>query len=171
SHFFTIAAPREFYAQWLAAKLAEFRKVNSEARFQLIGGDDVDFTEANLDIAVRLAEGPGELEGVQIAPAKRVLVAAKDAPDEWIEWPGMTLPEGAEALLQVGNAGQALASALAGLGRTRLPLLLAEQALERGELVALEEAEDCRRAYWLIAPRPQWRQKKVKALVEFLSAQ
>ena len=171
SHFFTIAAPREFYAQWLAAKLAEFRKVNSEARFQLIGGDDVDFTEANLDIAVRLAEGPGELEGVQLAPAKRVLVAAKGAPDEWIEWPGMSLPEGAEALLQVGNAGQALASAIAGLGRTRLPLLLAEQALERGELIALEEAEDCRSAYWLVAPRPQWRQKKVKALVEFLSAQ
>ena len=26
-----------------------------------------------------------------------------------------------------------------------------------------------RRAYWLVAPRPQWRQKKVKALVEHLT--
>ena len=31
-------------------------------------------------------------------------------------------------------------------------------------------AEEGRRAYWLIAPRPQWRQKKVKTLVAFLSA-
>lgn len=169
SHFFTIAAPREFYAQWLAVKLAEFRTGYPEARFQLIGGDEVDFTEANLDVAVRLTEGPGDLEGIQLAPAQRVLVAAKGAPEEWIDWPGMELPEGAEALLQVGNAGQALASAMAGLGRTWLPLLLAEQALAKGELEALEEEENCRRAYWLVAPRPQWRQKKVRALAEFLS--
>ena len=50
-----------------------------------------------------------------------------------------------------------------------LPLLLAEQALAKGELEALEEAENCRRAYWLVAPRPQWRQRKVRALTEFLS--
>ena len=38
----------------------------------------------------------------------------------------------------------------------------------RGRLEAIGEPEPCRRAYWLIAPRPQWRQKKVKALVEYL---
>ena len=88
SHFYTIAAPREFYAQWLAARLAAFRKANPEVRYQLIGGDEVDFTEANLDVAVRLVEGPDELEGVQLAPAQRVVVAAEGAPDEWVAWPG-----------------------------------------------------------------------------------
>ena len=41
----------------------------------LVGGDaDIDFTEANLDLAVRWAEGPGDLEGVQIGPAERVVL-------------------------------------------------------------------------------------------------
>ena len=71
--------------------------------------------------------------------------------------------------LSVGSAGQALSSALAGLGRAWLPLPLVAEALADGRLVALNEPEDCRRAYWLVAPRPQWRQKKVKALVDFLA--
>ena len=74
-------------------------------------------------------------------------------------------------MLQVGNAGQALASALGGLGKAMLPLQLCEEALESGKLEVLEGPEEGRRAYWLIAPRPQWRQKKVRALVEFLAPQ
>ena len=169
SHFYTIAAPREFYAQWLAARLAAFRREHPEVRYQLIGGDEVDFTEANLDVAVRLVEGPGDLEGVELARAQRVTVAAPGAPDGWIGWPGCDVPEGAEVLLQVGNAGQALSSALAGLGRAVMPLPLAEEALAAGRLETLDGPHDSRRAYWLVAPRPQWRQKKVKALVEHLT--
>jgi len=41
-----------------------------------------------------------------------------------------------------------------------------EEALGDGRLVKLAEEQDCRRAYWLVAPLPQWRQKKVRALVE-----
>src|SRR5688572_12564636 len=94
---YTIAAPREFYAQWLAARLAAFRAENPEVRFQLVADDAADFTEANLDLAIRLVDGPGDLEGVQLAPAQRVVVAAPNAPDEWISWPGAPLPEGEEA--------------------------------------------------------------------------
>lgn len=175
SHSYTIAVPREFYSQWLATRLAEFRNANPEVRYQLIADEDADFTEANLDVAVRLVEGPGDLEGVQLAAASRVLVAAPDAADGWISWPGYPGPEdgskeavGGDILLQVGNAGQALSSALAGLGRAMMPLPLVEEALAAGRLVVLEGPEDSRRAYWLVAPRPQWRQKKVKALVEHL---
>src|ERR687895_162082 len=46
-----------------------------------------------------------------------------------------------------------------------LPLLLVEDALADGRLAALVGPEEGRRAYWLVAPLPQWRQKKVKALV------
>ena len=181
SSSYTIAVPREFYAQWLAPRLAAFRQANPEIRYQLVADEGADFTEANLDVAIRLAEGPDDLEGVQLAPARRVTVAAPEhapkageaagAPTRapgWISWPAFPAPEEAEVLLKVGNAAQALSSALAGLGRATMPLPLVEGALADGRLVALEGPEDTRRAYWLVAPRPQWRQKKVQALVAHL---
>jgi LysR family glycine cleavage system transcriptional activator len=64
AHVYTIAAPRDFFAAWLAPRLAAFRAANPEVRVMLVDGDATDFTEANLDLAVRLAEGPGDLEGV-----------------------------------------------------------------------------------------------------------
>jgi len=181
SSTYTIAVPREFYGQWLAPRLAEFRKINPEIRYQLIADDDADFTEANLDVAIRLVEGPDDLEGVQLAPGRKVTVAAPGAPEGWIAWPAFPPPEpdpdaaadaephSVEVLLQVGNAGQALSSALAGLGRATMPLPLVEEALGDGRLVALGEPEESRRAYWLVAPRPQWRQKKVRALIAHLT--
>ena len=171
---YTIAAPREFYAQWLAPRLAAFRKASEGGvHYHLIENENADFTEANLDVAIRLVDGPGELEGVELAPAQRVVVCAPDAAEEvantWISWPGAPLPEGAEAQIHVGNAGQALSSAMAGMGKAILPALLVEEAVERGLLEFLEGPDEGRRAYWLVAPLPQWRQKKVKALVAFLT--
>ena len=86
----------------------------------------------------------------------------------WISWPTFPAPQGVETTLQVGNAGQALSSALAGLGRATMPLSLVTEALAQGRLVALDGPEDCRFSYWLLAPRPQWRQKKVKTLLAHL---
>ena len=166
---FTIACPREFYGQWLAPRLAGFRTQNTSATFQFHADEQADFTEANLDCAIRLVEGPGELEGIQLAPAQRATVAAPGAPDAWIEWPEAPLPDGVKPILQVGNAGQALTSAIAGLGRAVLPHLLVEDALKDGRLEAIEGPSEGRRAYWLLAPRPQWRQKKMRALVEYLA--
>jgi DNA-binding transcriptional LysR family regulator len=68
SHVYTIACPRDFFAAWFSQRLAAFRAENPALRFSLVGGDgDIDFTEANLDLAVRWAEGPGELEGFRWA--------------------------------------------------------------------------------------------------------
>ncbi|MFM5918387.1 MAG: LysR family transcriptional regulator [Novosphingobium sp.] len=167
SHVYTIAAPREFFAAWLAPRLAAFRKDNPEVRFSLVSHEDADFTEANLDLAVRLAEGPGDLEGVQLGEASLVHVGEGC----WIAWPGDPAPEGEGCdtpLLNVGDAGQALAAAAAGMGRARVPALLARSWHENGRIAALGDAEDSRHGYWLVAPTPQWRQKKVKALVAFL---
>ena len=157
SHVYTIAAPRDIFAAWLAPRLAAFRAANPDVRFALVDGDQTDFTEANLDLALRWAEGPGDLEGVAIGPAARVTVGEGD----WISWPGDPQDD---APLAVADAGQALAAALAGLGRARVPALLAEGRVDGGTF------EDCRWSYWLVAPSPQWRQKKVKALVAFLTA-
>ena len=169
SSSYAIAAPREFYSQWLAPRLAAFCAANPEARFQLVAEEDADFTEANLDLAFRLVDGPGELEGVQLAPGEKQVVCAPGGADGWIAWPGFDLPDGAQVLHQVANAGQALSSALAGLGRVTLPSPLVSAHLADGTLEAVGEIEECRRAYWLVAPRPQWRQKKVRALVAHLS--
>ncbi len=170
SHIFTFAAPRDFFGAWFARRIGDFRDAHPDTRFHMAGGANADFTEANLDFAVRLAEGPGDLEGVPLRPARQVVVAAPRAQDSWIAWPGGPAPDGVDATMQVGASGQALAAVESGLGRTILPLQLVEDALDSGDLVALGPVEESRYGYWLVAPRPQWRQKKVKALVEFLQA-
>lgn len=167
---YTIAVPREFYAEWLAPRLARFQAGTPGVQYIFAPDEHADFTEANLDLAIRLADGPGDLMGVQLAPAMRVTVAAPQHRDAWIDWPGMTMPEGLGACIRAGSPGQALASALAGMGRTTLPFALAEGAIARGQLEALGEPEPATRAYWLLAPAPQWRSKKVRALVAFLSS-
>ena len=167
SHVYTIASPRDFFAVWLAPRLATFRAANPQVRYALVDGEMSDFTEANLDLAVRWTDGPGDLEGVQIGAAERVIVGADtDGGGDWIGWPGDPSPGGEDdddkPPLMVSDAGQALAAALACMGRARVPAILA------GEPSAASRPEPCRRAYWLVAPLPQWRQKKVKALVAFL---
>ena len=168
SHVYTIAAPREFFAAWLAPRLAEFRKANPEVRYALVSDEDADFTEANLDLAVRWGESAGDLEGTALGEPGRVEVGEGC----WIAWPGDPNPEGEGGdapLLTVGDAGQALAAAAAGMGRARVPTLLAISWHANGRIKALGAAVPCRQGYWLVAPAPQWRQKKVKTLVAFLT--
>ncbi len=166
---YTIAAPREFYAEWLSTRLAEFQAGTPGVLYSIVADETADFTEANLDLAIRLVDGPGELEGVQLAPAERVTVAAPNCRDAWIDWPGAALPDGVKPCIKAGSAGQALSSALAGMGRTVLPMPLVAGSIESGKLEQLEGPEESLRAYWLVAPLPQWRQKKVKALVAHLT--
>ncbi len=168
SHVYTIAAPREFFAAWLAPRLAAFRAANPEVRFSLVANEEADFTEANLDLAVRWAEGPGELEGVALGEPGRVTVGSGC----WIAWPGDASPEGDDCEsppLSVGDAGQAIAAAAAGMGRARVPALLAQSWRDNGRIAELGDFVPGRHGYWLVAPLPQWRQKKVKALVAFLT--
>lgn len=172
SHVYTIACPRDFFAAWLSPRLAAFRASNPQMRFSLVGGDaDIDFTEANLDLAVRWAEGPGDLEGIELGAAQMITIAAPDAPENapWIGWPGDPSPGGGDVGFSVGDAGTAISAARAGLGRAHVPWQLAEAPLSAGHIIAMGECERSRRGYWLIAPLPQWRQKKVKALVAALS--
>lgn len=173
SHVYTIACPRDFFAAWLGPRLAAFRTENPQLRFAFVSGDaDIDFTEANLDLAVRWGEGPGDLEGIALGPAARMTVSAPDgAAGPWIGWPGDPAPdgEGTEPALSVADAGLAIAAAGAGHGRARVPALLGEAAIAAGTVIAAGEAEPCRRGYWLVAPLPQWRQKKVRALVAALA--
>jgi len=169
SHVYTIAAPRDFFATWLAPRLAAYRAANPEVRYVLVDGESADFTEANLDFAIRWTEGPGDLEGLPLGPAQ--MVTAGEGP--WISWPGDPAPQGEggdEPPVHVGDAGLALSAAATGLGRARVPLLLAQAWRDAGRIAGLGTVEDSRRGYWLVAPLPQWRQKKVRALIAALTA-
>jgi LysR family glycine cleavage system transcriptional activator len=170
SHVYTIAAPREFFAAWLAPRLAAFRAANPQVRYAIVDGEMTDFTEANLDLAVRWTEGPGDLEGVALGAAEQVVVGQGD----WIGWPGDPDPAGEDEeppAIVVGDAGQAMSAALSGLGRARVPLLLAQEMHDAGRIAALGSTERSRRGYWLVAPTPQWRQKKVRELVAALTGE
>lgn len=172
SHVYTIAVPRDLLGLWLAPRLAGFRRDNPQVRYALVAGDaEMDFTQANLDLAIRFGEGQGELEGVALGDTDRVLVSPEgDAAPTWIGWPGDPAPDGEEPTLSVADAGLAISAAAVGLGRARVPALLADAALAAGQRIVLGSREPCRRGYWLVAPTPQWRQKKVKALVAWLTA-
>jgi LysR family glycine cleavage system transcriptional activator len=171
SNSLTIAAPRDFTTKWLAARLAVYGQENPETRFNLVSADeDVDFTEANLDIAIRLSNGPGEHEGICLAPGAFVTVAATDGGSDLpISWPKCPVAEG-EPALRLGDAGLAIDAAAIGLGRACVPLLLAQADITASRVRAIDNAKESELAYWLVAPLPQWRQKKVKALVQALTA-
>jgi LysR family transcriptional regulator, glycine cleavage system transcriptional activator len=165
-----IAAPRDFTAKWLAPRLAAYGKNDPDLRFALIATEgELDFTEANFDLAVRYSDGPGEHEGVRLAEGALVTVTAIEGPgDTLIAWPGAPNDEG--AMLRVADAGLAIDAAASGFGKATVPHLLAEADIQSGRIRALDNAKPDDRAYWLIAPLPQWRQKKVQALVAALTA-
>ncbi len=151
----TIAAPRDLTAKWLLAKLEAYRATDPELRFALVASDaGVDFTEANLDLAICFDASAGAHEGVEIGPRGYASVGDGDI----VGWPNC--PEPASSGLTVADAGLALDAARAGLGRAIVPALLA------GSDANVPDPG----GYWLVAPLPQWRQKKVRALVEALLA-
>jgi LysR family glycine cleavage system transcriptional activator len=70
--------------------------------------------------------------------------------------------------LSVADAGLAIDAAAAGLGQALVPATLAAADLAAGRVVEVAPPVPTADAWWLIAPTPQWRQAKVRAMVEFL---
>src|SRR3546814_19176269 len=108
----TIAAPRDFTAKWLNARLARYSASDGELRFSMMAADEpLDFTEANLDLAVRLLDGPGAHEGVRLGEEVFVTVAAAGGgPEPKIDWPGCPAAAGL-GLTRGGGAGFAFETA------------------------------------------------------------
>jgi LysR family transcriptional regulator, glycine cleavage system transcriptional activator len=171
SQHLTLAAPRDLTAKWLHERLAAHALTEPGLHFLLVSADEpLDFTEANLDLAIRLTDRPGEHEGTPLAQATFVTVAAPGgggavAP---IGWPGCPVEDG-KALMRVADAGLAIDAAANGFGRACVPELLARGDLASGRVDSVGPVREGP-GYWLIAPLPQWRQKKVKALVAALTA-
>ncbi|TPG39674.1 LysR family transcriptional regulator [Sphingomonas koreensis] len=167
----TIAAPRDLTAKWLMPRLAEIARNDGELRFVLVAADEgMDFTEANLDLAIRWGEGPGEHEGEGIESAGMVTIGHPDGGiDTAIAWPGC-MPEDAGALVRVADAGLAIDAAAQGLGRATVPELLVARDIAAGRVVMIGAPTPSKMGYWLVAPLPQWRQKKVRTLVDALAS-
>ncbi|OYY89342.1 MAG: LysR family transcriptional regulator [Sphingomonas sp. 28-66-16] len=170
----TIAAPRDLSEKWLLPRLADIARADRELRFVLVNADSfgvngvIDFTEANLDLAIRWGEGPGEHEGESIESAGMVTVERPGGgADTRISWPGC-LNDPEVSLVRVGDAGLALDAAAQGLGRATVPELIAARDIAAGRVVMIGDPKPYALGYWLVAPLPQWRQKKVKALVDSL---
>lgn len=192
----TVAAPRDFTAKWLAPRLAAYGAGRPEQRFVLVAADGpVDFTQANLDLAIIYGAMPVEedegLSGRRLTTDAMVVVgsvetatrisAVTDLLDiplihhpgsDWELWFGARQASHPQAAagLSVSDAGLAVDSAAAGYGVARVPEALATADLAAGRIAMLLEPEPADAGYWLVAPAPQWRQAKVKALVEFLTA-
>ncbi len=167
----TIAAPRDFAAAWLAPRLARIGEGDPDLRFTLLAADDaVSFNEANLDLAVIWSDGPGEYEGLAVPEQRLVRVAAPGrgnaAP---IGWPGIEGLPG-EAGMRCPDAGTAIAAARAGMGVATVPYSLVETHIADGSVELVGDPIAFDRHYWLVAPAPQWRQKKVQTLVTALLA-
>ena len=168
----TIAAPRDFTAKWLAPRLAEYAKNDPELRFVLLTSEgEIDFTQANIDLAIYWGTDSGEHEGVKIADGAMVSVAGihKNATVSVIAWPGAPVDE--VVTLRVGDAGLAIDAAAHGFGTATVPALLAQADIAAQRVRTIGDTNRIANAYWLIAPLPQWRQKKVKMLVAALTAQ
>ena len=166
----TIAAPRDLSEKWLLPRMAEIARRDPELRFVLVNADEaIDFTEANLDLALVWGEGPGEHEGESIESAGMVTVQRPGGgADTRISWPGC-LNDPEVSLVRVGDAGLAIDAAADGLGRATVPELIAARDIAAGRIEMIGEPKPYRLGYWMVAPTPQWRQKKVKALVEALA--
>ena len=95
--------------------------------------------------------------------------AVKDGSDHRIEWPGCP-KEDVPSTIRVADAGLAIEAAANGFGHACVPFLLAQADIAAGRVRQVGDAAPSMLAYWLIAPLPQWRQKKVRVLVEALTA-
>ena len=167
----SIAAPRDLTAKWLMPRLAAIAAADPDLRVAITPADeDIDFAQANLDLAIVWGAGPGEHEGEAIESDGMVTVAApQGGTDAVIAWPGCPGGE-AGTPVRVGDAGLAIDAAAAGFGRACVPELLARDDLAQGRVVVVGTAQAASAGYWLVAPLPQWRQKKVQALVDALGA-
>ncbi len=169
SNSLTIAAPRDFTAKWLAPRLARYSARDPGIRFTLVADDgDIDFTEANLDLAIRYDDGPGEHEGARLAEGALIMIAAAEGGGTTpISW---SAAEDDNFGLRVADAGLAIDAVISGFGIATVPHLLAEADISAGRIRVIDNGGPSALAYWLVAPLPQWRQKKVKALVDALLA-
>lgn len=165
SSVLTLAAPRAVIAHWLLPRLVRHSEALADVRLVLeIADSPPDFAAANLDLAIVRMADPGEWESVALDEGEEVgLTSIGGTADGPIDWRAA-----GEGTLSVADPGLALDAALAGLGHVIVPRLLAQDALDDGK-ARLSGSPASGERHWLAAPLPQWRQTKVRRMVEVLT--
>ena len=169
----TIAAPRDLTAKWLMPRLAEIARGDRRAALRA-GRRRTRRSISPRPISISRSAG---------ARARASMRARRSESDGMVtvERPGggadtrdrlARLPRRGRARRwsASADAGLALDAAAAGLGRaTRARTARARRSRRRAASSVVGEPTPSRLGYWLVAPLPQWRQKKVKALVDALA--
>ncbi|MCU0729549.1 MAG: LysR family transcriptional regulator [Sphingopyxis sp.] len=174
SKVLTIAAPRDVTSRWLVPQIARCQSEFADTAFVLVPADNIlDFTEANLDLAIVWGAAAGHTDAIALAPGGLIRIAPAHDPEATgrITWSGepADAPSEDHTVLSVGDAGGAVDAVAAGLGFAVVPALLANVAISEKRVCAVGEAVASDLCYWLTAPAPQWRQRKVRAIVTALT--
>lgn len=200
-----ISVPPSFAAKWLVPRLDRFIAAHPDMQVRVFATMQmVDFTQENVDLAIRYGRGGyddlevDKLMDEQVfpacAPALRdgpaMLRAPADLPgvplihddaDEvedgaptwamWLNAAGIHHPD-PERGLHFNQSALAIEAAAAGKGVVLAKAAIAAADLASGRLVRLfGDSQPIDFGYYLVAPEPQWRQKKVQAFIAWLRAE
>ncbi|MEX6723438.1 transcriptional regulator GcvA [Parapedomonas caeni] len=200
-----ISVPPSFAAKWLVPRLDRFIAAHADMQVRVFATMQmVDFTQENVDLAIRYGRGGyDDLEVEKLmdeqvfpacAPALRdgpaMLRAPADLPgvplihddaDEvedgaptwamWLNAAGVGHPD-PERGLHFNQSALAIEAAAAGKGVVLAKAAIAAADLAAGRLVRLfDDSQPIDFGYYLVAPEPQWRQKKVQAFIAWLRAE
>lgn len=174
SKVLTIAAPRDVTSRWLVPQIARCQIDFPDTAFVLVPADHaLDFTEANLDLAIVWGATAGHADAIALAPGGLIRIAPAHgaAATRRIAWSGEPAAASSDdaVLLSVGDAGAAVDAVAAGLGFAVVPALLATSATAEQRVRAVGQPPVSDLCFWLTAPAPQWRQRKVRAIVTALT--
>jgi LysR family transcriptional regulator, glycine cleavage system transcriptional activator len=204
SNVLTISVTASFASKWLVPRLDRFMEGKPDMQVRVLATDKLaDFTQENIDLAVRY--GAGNYPEVVTEKLMDETVQAVAAPalakklSRLADLATATLihddsllddPDGSSwdmwlqaAKIDVGNStkglrfnmsGLAIEAAIAGKGVALAKAHLAAADIAAGRLAPLFGKAGGRAvsfAYWMVAPEPQWRQKKVKAFVDWLKSE
>ena len=191
----TMAVSPSFASKWLLPRLDGFARLRPDISLRLFSARTlVDFTQENVDLAIRFGEGSyPELRSERLLDEAVLPVAhprlmpvdltscalIDDVSDgegqgcptwpEWLAAQGIARPQPGQRLV-FNLAHLALDAATAGQGVVLAKWRLAQPLLADGRLVEAGPAQSLPLGYHLVAPEPQWRQKKVRAVVDWLKS-
>ncbi len=165
-------------------KLADFTQENIDLAVRYGGGDYPEVVSEKLMDESLLAVAAPALAKTLKKPqdlASATLIhddSLLDDPDasSWEMWLQAAKVEAGNAAsgLRFNMSGLAIEAAIAGKGVALAKAHLAAADIAAGRLQPLFGKDGGRAAsfaYWMVAPEPQWRQKKVKAFVEWLKSE
>ncbi len=138
-----------------AARSPRSRASDSELRFVLVPADEaIDFTEANLDLAIRWGRRARASMRARRWRATDDHGRARRAAASTCASPGRAAwPRTPASLVRVADAGLALDAAAEGLGRATVPELLGPQRSSNRAASSRSASPRVRKlGYWLVAP-------------------